>query len=242
MRMRTKGSGPGFTVLEAMIAMTLFLAVLGAVMATFAPGRQLYNRGEKKAEVQQNARLAVGDMARQIRLAGYFPENVTLPPPTTLVADPILIATDRVLAIHGDADGSGSSQVFLFCLDGTDLRRRRGPRGSSSSFVCSTGELIAEEVEALRFAYYDADGNPVPDPPTTPYQLDSQGPGAVPDVGDTSQRSQIRQDLRAVQRDLDRSIESLGTVLKAINIILVPAILILLVLVAAWRRNRRQSA
>ncbi|MBT8079113.1 MAG: Gldg family protein [Gammaproteobacteria bacterium] len=57
-----------------------------------------------------------------------------------------------------------------------------------------------------------------------------------------AQRSQIRQDLRAVQRDLDRSIERLGTVLKAINIALVPAIVILLVLAAVWRRNRRQDA
>jgi ABC-type uncharacterized transport system involved in gliding motility auxiliary subunit len=56
------------------------------------------------------------------------------------------------------------------------------------------------------------------------------------------QRSQIRQDLRAVQRDLDRSIEWLGTVLKAINIALVPLLLITFVLVAVWRRNRRAAA
>jgi ABC-type uncharacterized transport system involved in gliding motility auxiliary subunit len=57
-----------------------------------------------------------------------------------------------------------------------------------------------------------------------------------------AQRSQIRQDLRAVQRDLDRSIEWLGTVLKAINIALVPLLLITFVLVAVWRRNRRAAA
>ena len=57
-----------------------------------------------------------------------------------------------------------------------------------------------------------------------------------------AQRSQIRQDLRAVQRDLDRSIERLGTVLKAINIALVPLLLITFVLVAVWRRNRRAAA
>ena len=54
-----------------------------------------------------------------------------------------------------------------------------------------------------------------------------------------NQRSQIRQDLRAVQRDLDRSIERLGTVLKAINITLVPALLTVFVLIALWRRGRR---
>jgi len=54
-----------------------------------------------------------------------------------------------------------------------------------------------------------------------------------------SQRSQIRQDLRAVQRDLDRSIERLGTVLKVINIALVPLLLTLFVLFVGWRRSRR---
>ena len=52
------------------------------------------------------------------------------------------------------------------------------------------------------------------------------------------QRAQIRRDLRAVQRDLDRNIERLGTWLKVINIGLVPFLLTAFLLVAAWRRNR----
>ncbi len=54
------------------------------------------------------------------------------------------------------------------------------------------------------------------------------------------QQLQIRRELRAVRRDLDRSIESLGTALKVINITLVPGLLILVTLiVVAVRRNRR---
>ena len=52
------------------------------------------------------------------------------------------------------------------------------------------------------------------------------------------QRAQIRTDLRAVQRNLDSDIERLGTVLKIINIGLVPALLTFLVLLAVWRRSR----
>ncbi len=54
------------------------------------------------------------------------------------------------------------------------------------------------------------------------------------------QRASIRQELRAVQRGLDEDIERLGTLLKVINIGLVPVLLTLFVLVAVWRRNRRQ--
>jgi ABC-type uncharacterized transport system involved in gliding motility auxiliary subunit len=52
-------------------------------------------------------------------------------------------------------------------------------------------------------------------------------------------RAEIRQELRAVQRGLDRDIERLGTVLKSINIGLVPLLLTVFVLIALWRRSRR---
>ena len=56
------------------------------------------------------------------------------------------------------------------------------------------------------------------------------------------QRASIRQELRAVQRGLDEDIERLGTVLKVINIGLVPVLLAVFVLLAVWRRNRRAEA
>ena len=52
-------------------------------------------------------------------------------------------------------------------------------------------------------------------------------------------RAEIRQELRAVQRGLDRDIERLGTVLKIVNIGLVPLLLTIFVLLAVWRRSRR---
>jgi len=55
------------------------------------------------------------------------------------------------------------------------------------------------------------------------------------------QRSAIRKDLRAVQRDLDKNIEQLGTMLKIINTALVPVLLTAFVLIAVWRRNRREG-
>lgn len=51
-------------------------------------------------------------------------------------------------------------------------------------------------------------------------------------------RAEIRQELRAVQRGLDRDIERLGTVLKVVNIALVPLLLTAFVLFAVWQRKR----
>ncbi|MEO0998565.1 MAG: Gldg family protein, partial [Pseudomonadota bacterium] len=56
------------------------------------------------------------------------------------------------------------------------------------------------------------------------------------------QRASIRRELRAVQRGLDEDIENLGTVLKVLNIGLVPLLLTLVALFAVWRRRRREAA
>ncbi|MED5535547.1 MAG: Gldg family protein [Pseudomonadota bacterium] len=53
------------------------------------------------------------------------------------------------------------------------------------------------------------------------------------------QQARIRQDLRAVQRNLDRSIEQLGAVLQIINTALVPILLTILVLIVVGVRRRR---
>jgi ABC-type uncharacterized transport system involved in gliding motility auxiliary subunit len=56
------------------------------------------------------------------------------------------------------------------------------------------------------------------------------------------QRAAIRRELRAVQRGLDEDIERLGTMLKVINIGLVPFLLAAFALLAVWRRNRRTAS
>ena len=56
------------------------------------------------------------------------------------------------------------------------------------------------------------------------------------------QRASIRKELRAVQRGLDEDIENLGTLLKIINIGLVPLLLTLATLFALWRRRQQEHA
>jgi len=55
------------------------------------------------------------------------------------------------------------------------------------------------------------------------------------------QRAGIRRELRAVQRGLDEDIEDLGTLLKVVNIGLVPALLTLVTLIALWRRRQKEQ-
>jgi ABC-type uncharacterized transport system involved in gliding motility auxiliary subunit len=57
-----------------------------------------------------------------------------------------------------------------------------------------------------------------------------------------AERLRIRRELREVRRGLDVEIDRLGTVLKAVNIALVPALLAIGAILLAWLRRRRLAA
>lgn len=181
----------GFTIVEVLVALSIFLLILMGIMQVFEPSNLAYQTSQRKLNVQQNGRVAMDLMTRQIRMAGYFPENID----TNVAndqANSVEIASNTTLAVAGDLDGTGASSTFLFCLDNQGLKRVRGPRGNNTSYICSGGDVLAESVTSLGFAYYDANNNPVPNPPTGPYQLDGQAVGAAPSFATTTQRAAVR--------------------------------------------------
>jgi prepilin-type N-terminal cleavage/methylation domain-containing protein len=181
----------GFTLVELMVAMSIFLLILVGIFQVFDPSRNAYSVSERKLDVQQNARVAMDRMARQIRMTGYFPENVDNNNANDL-SNPIQVATESALAVAGDLDGTGASSVYTFCRDSSGLRRVQGAIGAGASYTCANGTLMAESVTALNFAYFDSANNPVPNPPTGPFNLDAQGLGGAPSFVDVSQRSIVR--------------------------------------------------
>ena len=184
-------SQEGFTLIEILISLSIFLLVLLGIYELFDWNRATYVSSQRKVDVQQNARVALDEIVRQIRMAGYFPENFPTPP-TPALANPIQIATDVALAIYGDVDGSGASNVFLFCRDGSFVRRQTGGQGVLAAYNCTAGQILAENVTSLQFTYYDTNNTAIPDPPTPAYQLDAQVLGAVPTFASTAQRGAVR--------------------------------------------------
>ncbi len=191
---RTDRSREGFTLIEILISVSIFALVLIGIYNLFDTGRATYVSGQRKVDVQQNARAALDEIVREIRMTGYFPEN--FPPTAPLLVNPIQVATNAALAVYGDLDGSGASQVFLFCLDGSLLRRRVAAQGGVSAYTCPSGQnlpdtVLAEYVTSLSFTYLAAGNTPIPNPLTASYQLDSQALGAVPSFATTTQRGAV---------------------------------------------------
>ncbi len=184
----------GFTLIETLIAVSIFLVVLFAVYSVYDVGEANYQRGTRKWDVQSEARVALERMAREIRMAGYASP--------TKVTDPVVIATNDTISIHADLDSTGARYVTYSRRDcngniGTTLFRN-----VSSTTFCG-GEPFVDDVATLSFSYYELNNVPIPLPasapyqPTPPYQLDSQGAvtgSSVPSVPAAGgQRDHVRQ-------------------------------------------------
>src|SRR5438093_7161760 len=169
MRISTLRGQAGFTLVELMVAMSIFLLILVGVFQVFDPSHRAYQASERKLGVQQNARVAMDVMARQIRMAGYYPENIDAGGAANDVATPVSVqaASASALAVAGDLDAScaspatgtcaaNSTRAFTYCLDAAGLRRVPGNLGVAASYTCANGALLAESVTALSFAYFDS--------------------------------------------------------------------------------------
>ncbi len=114
----------GFSLLEVLIAMAVSTIVMFAIYTTFASGAGTYAKGDVKADIHQNTRASMEFMVHEIRLAGYFPENLRFiipgppglggcgPPGPGLVG--ISNAQPTTITICGDIDGDDESELVTY--------------------------------------------------------------------------------------------------------------------------------
>lgn len=197
----------GFTLIEVLIALTLFFLIMTGIFQLLGPSNVMYTAGSRKVDVQQGGRVGMDMLVRQIRMAGYFPENFDTPGTGNDVLpanrNPIQVGTATALAIYGAANGcqdgnndgicddpqpATPSQVFLFCLTGNTLLSKVGPVGAADSYNCADTaqtQVVADNITALTFAYFDQDHVQLAAP------LDGQGLG-IPGFGVTTARAAVR--------------------------------------------------
>jgi len=68
----------GFSLIELMVAMTIGLVILAAVVQIFVRSHATYKLDEGMSRVQENARFAMDYLAKDIRMAGYLGCNSSL--------------------------------------------------------------------------------------------------------------------------------------------------------------------
>jgi type IV pilus assembly protein PilW len=147
----------GFTLVEVLMAMLVSGIVLSAVLTSFQSQQHTYLVQDQVVEMQQNARIAVDMLARDIRSAGYDPDGL---------GAGITTATSQTLTFTR-SDNSGGLETIAYSLfdafvsigqnDGVedDLARQvTNATGGSAG-----RQPVAENIRFLEFNYLDMDGN-----------------------------------------------------------------------------------
>ena len=163
--------------MELMIAMAAGTLVLAAVMTSFLSQHRHYLAQDDVVEMQQNGRVAMDMLTREIRMAGFDPtENADAgiltagPGQLSFTQDitgrPVTAPSLPTDPSDGSLDDAG--EIIDFGFSATDDADRNGiPDGApkAASLGRQTGGLggyqpIAENIQAIEFLYTIGDGTP----------------------------------------------------------------------------------
>jgi prepilin-type N-terminal cleavage/methylation domain-containing protein len=187
-----RGFRKGLTMIEVLVSLTIFLVVLLAIYQLFDTSHATYQSGTRKQDVQQQARLAMDEMVRALRMAGYVPENFDADATNDLTATArIHVATANALAAFGSLEGGTQSTVFLFCQSGNRLMKKVSLNtADAATYTCplasNNDTVLAENVTLLKFTYFDQNGTELA------ANLDSKGTGAALDLAPRLARDSVR--------------------------------------------------
>ena len=148
----------GFTLVELLVSMAIGLVILSAVARTFTLQTRQNSAEEQLAQLQQNVRAALDLMIREIQMAKYDPAASAFPSGTygvTYSAAQLQIKADMDGSGGLDTSSGGSVENIIYAYDSNNLRitRQLGSGG--------TAQILADNITAFTFGYYDGNGNAV---------------------------------------------------------------------------------
>ena len=150
-------SSAGFTLIEVLIAMLVSLVIMGGAYTFFNTQQRQTTIQTNVSDAQQTLRAAMDFVARDIRMAGYDPDNTGNFGITDIRLDANGISTITFTWDENDDGNLDGNETFSYSIadmpigdpDGTiDLARAVGGGGR---------QLLAANITTLGFAYaYDA--------------------------------------------------------------------------------------
>lgn len=151
-------SREGFTLIEMVVALGLSLVTVSAVYTLYVSELRAQLVREDMLEMQQQARVVMDVVSREILMAGYDPRGANND--VDLSNDFLGITFDPGrLMIKADLNGNGlltdanESIIFVFDVGTHTLRRNTG--GGNQPF--------GENIESFVVEYFDQGGNPAVD-------------------------------------------------------------------------------
>jgi len=144
-----------FTLVELLVALAISSIFIVATLTIADMSIKTYGTQERVSEAQQSLRAAMDLMVRDIRMAGYDPMSMSHGPTSGIG---ILTASGTMLQFTADLNadrvdnGGAENLTYYYDADHKRLRQKEGGLASPQTFI--------ENVSALQFSYFDANGNP----------------------------------------------------------------------------------
>ena len=153
----------GFTLVELMIALTVGGVIMAGVMTAFMSQHRSYLAQDDVVEMQQNIRVAMDMLVRDVRSAGYDPNGlgaaITVAGPNTLI-----FTRDDSTGVLETVDYS-LFDAFAFTLPASN----DGLVDDLALQINASGrQVVAENISQMEFNYLDEDGNALPFPINLP--------------------------------------------------------------------------
>jgi type IV pilus assembly protein PilW len=147
----------GFSLIELMIAMALSGIVIGAIYNLYIGQSRSYVIQDQVAEMQQNARVAMDMMVRDIRMAGFDPTREAGAGFVAATSNSIQFTADR----NSDGDLDDADEDITYSLyDSNDADTLDDDLGRDTG---GGNQPVAENISSLTFSYFDEDGNSTAD-------------------------------------------------------------------------------
>ncbi len=157
---RVNLNNDAFTLVELLIVMAMIGIVTGSVYGIFVSSNRSYRTQDKVVEVQQNVRVGIDFMARDIRAAGFDPQGTADAGIELATATKLRFTTD-MNRVNGIEDTNRERITYEYDAVNNDLLQLLY-EGTASA----TSETLIDNVSALTFTYLDGIGinlgNPVP--------------------------------------------------------------------------------
>jgi type IV pilus assembly protein PilW len=176
----------GFTIIEVMIAMVISSALVTAIYQTFHSQQRSYTMQSQAAEMEQNLRSGLYLLTRELRSAGYNPQQTptdssvpatnfrfvtSFPAPNDQVV--VNYKTDySIVAFTLDNNGSGgieanANEQLAYKFDNATKTLQRF--NDAQADITKKWETIASNIDAVYFRYFDQDDKITDDPTSIQY-------------------------------------------------------------------------
>ncbi len=151
-------SRDGFTLIEMVVALGLSLVTVTAVYSLYVSELRAQNVREDMLEMQQQARVVIDVVGRELLMAGFDPRGVNNDVDVTNDFQGMTYHPDRLI-IKADLSGNGliadANEFIIFVYDAKTHTLRRNTGGGNQPF--------GENIESFLVEYFDQRGKPTAD-------------------------------------------------------------------------------